>query len=245
LDTGARIKDPLPVPGRVPGPPDESPVRQRLRLPGWIVIVRSDVGGVRERLEDAWAVLPSTAAAGRKSTVFAVFDGLGGEPNGQEAAWAAADNLGEALGRATRPDQVLPRLNAWVRQTQGSTTAVVALFPHEGGDGTLLSVGDSAAYALDGTGLDLLTPKDAAGPNVVTDCLGSPDPGGHERSVHVARGQTVLLCTDGIDGVVDPASITAVLQAPDLAAAVEDLFAEVWAKGAPDNATLVAARRVS
>jgi len=229
----------------VPGPPAEFPVRDRLRIPGWIVVVRSDVGLVRERLEDAWAVLPNAPALGRPSTVFAVFDGLGGEPYGQEAAWAAADHLPEAIARAGQHEQLLPRLNGWVRQTQGSTTAVLALFPHEGGDGTVVSVGDSAAYLLDGTQLQLVTPKDAAASNVVTDCLGAPDPTGHVVHVRVGRGQTVLLCTDGVDGVVSPESIAAAMRSPDLAAATEDLFAEVWAKGAPDNATIVAARRVA
>jgi len=220
-------------------------VRQRLRIPGWLVVVRSDVGAVRERLEDAWAVLPSAPVLGRDASVLAVFDGLGGEPNGQEAAWAAAEHLAEALQKSSSHAQVFQRLNPWVRQTQGSTTAVVALFPDHGGEGTILCVGDSAAYGLDTTGPVLLTPKDASAPNVVTDCLGSADPTGHVESIHVGRGQTILLCTDGVDGVVSPDSIAATLRAPDLAAAVEDLFAEVWANGAPDNATLVAARRLS
>ncbi len=226
----------------------ELPARERHRIPGWVVAVRSEVGLVRARLEDAWCVAQGLRLGGRPHHALAVFDGLGGLPNGQEAAWAAADKLPEAVTTAPRAEEVLARLNNWVRETQGATTAVVALIPAgtATGHGLLLSVGDSAAYLLeDDQGPVLLTPKDSEGGNVVTDFLGSPDLRGHTTEVEVPRGAALLLCTDGVDGVVPAASLTRVLKAPDLAAALDDLFAEILANGAPDNATVVVARRTT
>lgn len=232
-----------PVPAR-----EEIPVRERHEFPGWVVSVRSEVGLVRHRLEDAWRILPNVRVAGQAMNALAVFDGLGGVPNGQEAAWAASDHLRDALEHAPRAADVLAHLNNWVRDTQGATTAVVALFPSVGnfGDGVVLSIGDSAAYAL---GPDrkarLLVPKDSDGPHVLTDYLGHAEAGGHVGTLQVQKGGALLLCTDGVDGVVEPDSIARLLLSGDLAAALDDLFAEILDRGAPDNATVVVARRLS
>src|SRR5581483_480669 len=95
-------------------PPDALPWRQRWRAGAWSLALRSDQGG-RERLEDAWAVVPRVDVAGRACAVAAVFDGLGGEPFGQEAAWMAADHLEDSLAAVSRPQDLLAHLNEWVR----------------------------------------------------------------------------------------------------------------------------------
>lgn len=223
------------------------PWRERHRLPNWVVAVRSDVGLVRDHAEDAFRVLPEGVYQNRNALALGVFDGLGGEPNGRDAAWAAADHLHEALAKVSAPGNLLGYLNAWVRDAHGMTTAVVALLPEAKGDaGWLLSIGDSGAYALDASGnAKLLHPKDATAPNHVTDCLGMPEIGGHALPLAIPRGGAILLCTDGVDGVVEQGSLTRALRAPDVAAAADDLLADVLVKGAPDNATVVLARRTA
>lgn len=227
--------------------PSTFPVRERHRVHSWDVAVRSDVGAVRTRLEDAWAVLSSVPMGGRSLDVFAVFDGLGGLPHGQEAAWGAAEALSASLQRSTGPSDVLHHLHGVVEGTGGATTAVVALFPTQGtvGEGVLVSAGDSAAYMAGPAGqLRLLVPKDAEGPSIVTQCLGREEPQGHVVPCSVPRGGTLLLCTDGVDGVVEPDRLVGALRSADLAAALEDVFSEIWDRGAPDNATVVLARRL-
>lgn len=224
------------------------PVRERYQAPPWIVVVRSDLGLVRTRLEDAWAVLPAASMRTQRVHAFAVFDGLGGLPHGQEAAWTAAEQLPDALARAGAVEHVLGQLNAAVERTRGATTAVVALFPADSaaGQGTILSAGDSGAYMLDTSGgARLLTPKDSEGPYTVTDYLGHTGLRGHATPVAVPHGGALLLCSDGVDGVVEPSSLARVLKAPDLGAAVDELFFEILDRGAPDNATVVVARRIA
>lgn len=242
-------KNPLDLARDVgPAPTDEGmPYTRRVAMDPWVGVVRSEVGLVRTRLEDAWCLTPTVTVAGKPCAVAAVFDGVGGQPGGQEAAWAAADHLEETLRKIRDPKHALAHLNNWVRTTEGSTTAVVAILPKSQAEaGMLLSVGDSAAY---GVGPDaearLLVPKDAEPQSgAITDYLGHAGLEGHATTVHVAPGHTLLLCSDGVDKVIHPGHLGAALRAPDLAAAVDDLFDEIRGRGAPDNATVVAMRRI-
>lgn len=63
--------------------------------------------------------------------------------------------------------------------------------------------------------------------------------------VRLARGDVVVLCTDGLTGVVDDGAITQTLLAfPDLHRAAEALVAEANAAGGPDNVTVALLRLV-
>ncbi|MBW3583557.1 MAG: protein phosphatase 2C domain-containing protein [Euryarchaeota archaeon] len=234
--------------GMVPIPESSSSPHQETHQVGpWRVVVRSDVGLARSRLEDAWKVVKGLTMGGRPVDAFAVFDGLGGLPYGQEAAWAAADALGRVVAASTGPDDVLPALNKVVRETGGATTAVVALmYDDEPGHGVLLCVGDSAAYMRDAEGrLQILNPKDSVGPHVLSDFLGNLNMKGHRRPIEVPVDGSLMLCTDGVDGVADPARLSTVLGANGTAPvkAIDALFSEIHDRGAPDNATAVVAYR--
>jgi serine/threonine protein phosphatase PrpC len=223
-----------------------TPVRERHWWSGLVVALRADQGLVRERMEDAWRLLRDASAFGRPTSVAALFDGLGGHPNGREAATAAAEHLPEALARARESGHLLGHLNNYVRPTQGLTTAVIALLPPgEDGHGQLITIGDSAAYAVEAGELQRLSPQDRDGTGRVTGCLGLPEVEGHVVPFRIPRGGTLLLCTDGVDGVAEPAALERALRAPDAAAALEDLLADVYARGAPDNATAILLRRTA
>lgn len=225
-------------------PPTETSIREIHRSRSWTALVRSDLGLVRRRLEDAWKVLLRARLGGRPVAAFAVFDGLGGEPHGQEAAWAAADELESVLAAAHNTDPVLRALSARVRKTGGATTAVAALLLEGPGEasGTLLAVGDSAAYGLDPSGrVRLLAPKDSGGTSVVADYLGNPELRGHAVPLALKPGEVLLLCTDGVDDVVGTSAIaeclTGAREGPE--ESLRTLFEGVHAAGAPDNATAV------
>ncbi len=234
-------------------PPEEAhadaPVRQSVENPNFSILARSDKGQQRGRQEDAWAVLGPVHWQGQDVTVVAVFDGLGGLPRGRESAWAAADGLMEALSNISKPQELLPWLSRRVSETGGATTAVIALLPNgaspeEDLEAQVISVGDSAAYkvGLNGTP-GLINPIDSAGRHVVTDCLGNQEVRGHVSPIRVPPGGSLLLCTDGVDGVVDPETLQDVLRAVDMEPAVEALFGEVYQRGSPDNATAILVRR--
>ena len=230
---------PLVAPG-----PHELPVRDRRQFPAWVAVARIDQGQ-RHRVEDAYRILPSVTHRGQPWTAFAIFDGLGGEPFGQEAAWEAAEKLDQAIAGATTPEHVLPLLNSYVRQTQGSTTAIVAMFPQRSGAGIVMSLGDSAAFALDGAGvLESVTPIDRGEGRSVTACLGLEFVEPRVRTIEVPIGGTLVLATDGSE-VVPRQQLRPLFGAPDLLAAVDEFSRQVLEAGAPDNCTILAARRLA
>jgi PPM family protein phosphatase len=143
------------------------------------------------------------------------------------------------------------------------TTATLAAIAH----GALLcaQIGDSRAYLLRGGRLHRLTEDQTmmehlrrsgalseeqiralVGPNVILQALGS------SSRLEVALTRTalaqddvVLLCSDGLHGVVDDAAIAEVLlAAPDLEHACDQLVARANAAGGPDNISCVVLRVV-
>jgi PPM family protein phosphatase len=79
------------------------------------------------------------------------------------------------------------------------------------------------------------------GPNVILQALGSST----RLDVALTRvpleaGDVVLLCSDGLYGVVEDAEIAQIIRsAPDLGAACEALVARANANGGPDNISCV------
>lgn len=222
------------------------PAAEERRVGRWAFTIRSELGLVRRRLEDAWVLLPDATLGQRRVTAWGVFDGLGGMPHGAEAAAAAANHLPVVLEAATRPEGVLARLNPHVQETKGATTAVLAIASADLEEVLVLSVGDSAAYlvTLAGT-LQAINEKDSDGPYVVTDYLGNANIAGHVHPLGVPPGSALFLCTDGVDGVVKETDLGTYLRAPNDAASLRALFDEIHRRGAPDNATAILARRLS
>ena len=133
-----------------------------------------------------------------------------------------------------------------------------------GSDLFVAHVGDSRCYLSRGGVLHQLTkdhtlvgeliakgliqPEDAgAHPfrHVITNVVGGPKAGIHAE-VHrlsIERGDTLLLCTDGLTGMVTDEQITATLQSsPTAKAAAEQLVLLANEHGGRDNVTVVVAR---
>jgi protein phosphatase len=121
-------------------------------------------------------------------------------------------------------------------------------------------VGDSRAYYMRGAQLVRLTrdhtigaaiaesakldPKTVGHQHILTNAIGgNPEvPRVELTSVALAAGDRVLLCSDGLHGVVDDARIAELLvRAPDARSAVAALVAEALLRGGPDNVTVVVA----
>ncbi|MBI2077263.1 MAG: protein phosphatase 2C domain-containing protein [Euryarchaeota archaeon] len=227
-------------------PPGVGEALRREAAP-WTVLLRADRGRVRQRMEDAFIVELDVAWGARRVHAVGVFDGLGGEPHGQEAAQAAASTLRPALTAGTAAPRLLAELNAAVGKTGGATTAVLALLsaetPHRRVE--LFAVGDSAVYGTSVGSWRVLLPRDGARGNVVTDYLGNAGLRGHQASLDLGPGETLVLCTDGVDGVVDESQLRPLVteRVAGLDAAADQVMREVWARGAPDNATLAVVRR--
>ena len=158
------------------------------------------------------------------------------------------DRTNKALYQLSRNDKRL--------QGMGSTMVMASI---EGGTAHVINVGDSRLYHFDGTLTQVtkdhsmvdemvaqgkLTKDDpfyAANKNVITRAMGvgsrvEPD----YFCVPLGPGSRLLLCSDGLSGMVDDDTIAEVLaNEPDTAAAAEKLMALAKEAGGKDNITVI------
>lgn len=168
------------------------------------------------------------------------------QPFDDPARLAAAVRTANATIRRRAAENV-----AW---TGMGTTIVVAWVGH--GRATIAHAGDSRAYHLRGAELRALTRDHSwveeeirAGrltaeaarshPNrsVVLRCLGTRETVDVEiaAGIQLADGDQLLLCTDGLHGVVGEADIAAILTGRQPADSVTRLIAAANGNGGPDN----------
>jgi serine/threonine protein phosphatase PrpC len=144
-------------------------------------------------------------------------------------------------------------------RAHAGTTVVAALLVDDGGPQWLLvNLGDSRVYRLAGQRLEqvsvdhslvqemvdagTLTPEDAAHHperHVITRALGGPEPAQADYFLlPLASAERLLLCSDGINGMLDDEEIAAVLlEADDPRDAADQLVDRALAAGGRDNAT--------
>ena len=221
---------------------------------------RTEIGNVREHNEDSLTVLPP---------LFAVADGMGGHEAGEVASEITINTLNdlapqsadaEALARAV----VAANLNVIKAPSQGvgregmGTTITAAILEKE--RLVIAQVGDSRAYLLHNGSLQQLTRDHSlmadmieAGqlteaearvhPNrsVITRAIGS-DP--HMQpdlyELNVETGDRLLLCSDGICGMIEDHEIASIMrQAPSAQSCADQLVEAALAAGGFDNATAV------
>ena len=147
------------------------------------------------------------------------------------------------------------------RQGMGTTLAV-ALF-HDGGV-AIAHVGDSRIYRLRGGRLELLTRDDSLlrrqiesglisasdiadshNRSFVTQALGVAEHvDAHLRDVDTLPGDVLLLCTDGLNDLVDDGDIELILQSlsPNLPLAAQVLVQTAKDNGGYDNVSVIVAR---
>jgi serine/threonine protein phosphatase PrpC len=225
---------------------------------------RTDVGQVRAGNEDALLILGSVfavadgmgghrggeVASATALEPLAALDGqhFGGPEEGLAALTAAAVAANAEVGRRSRSDPEL----------EGMGTTLTALLV-DGSDAHLVHVGDSRAYLMREGVLVQLTDdhtlvqalidqgritRDQASEHphrsVITRAIGV----GTEVEVDgltlvLADGDVLLLCSDGLTGVVDDDAIAAVLGEHGARSAVDELIARANAAGGPDNITVL------
>jgi serine/threonine protein phosphatase PrpC len=218
----------------------------------------TDIGRVRQGNEDCYLV---------ESPLFAVADGMGGHRGGEVASHLALDTV-EAMhlrGEGTLADQVREANRAVFERSSKDrsvagmgTTLTAALVDGEGLH--LAHVGDSRAYLLRAGSLRQLTDDHTlvnrmvkAGEitraeaevhphrNVVTRSIGTePEVPVDEQSVALLEGDRILLCSDGLTGMVTEDQIQAILESTDDAQQAADrLIRAANRAGGIDNITAV------
>jgi len=219
------------------------------------VVHLTDTGTTREQNQDAaWS-----AAAGDRA-VLVVADGMGGHKGGAAASATAVDIVRAEFERAgeVAPDMTVTfaRVSKGVAEAapDGGTTLVVALVSSERVE--VWHVGDSRAYlyregsvrritsdhswvqALVDKG-KLTTEQAAVHPrrNVLLRAVGKGrDPDPTYSAMRFMPDDLVLLCSDGLHGVVTDAEIGAILERGDsIETIAQRLVQAAIDRGAPDN----------
>jgi PPM family protein phosphatase len=225
---------------------------------------RSDVGQVRAGNEDALLTLGSVFAVadgmgGHRAGEVASATAL--EPiaalDGQHFA-DPADALAALTQAATAANVEVGRRSRTDPELEGMGTTLTALLI-DGADAHLVHVGDSRAYLLrEGVLVQLtedhtlvqalidqgrLTRAEASAHphrSVITRAIGAgSDVEVDGSTLTLEPGDVLLLCSDGLTGVVDDEQIAAVLTDHGARAAVDELIARANAAGGPDNITVL------
>ncbi len=228
---------------------------------------RSDVGFRREINQDRYGVSEADLASG-KGRLLVVCDGMGGHAAGEVASRIGVDAILEYYTRSEldSPAEILESAFAAANeqiyaQGRGSmgTTGVAALI--RDGVAYIANVGDSRAYLVHSGNISqisrdhsLVSDQVKAGVisdeearhsnirNIITRALG------HQSEVQVdiftvqlQPGDTVVLSTDGLHGLVEDAEIAEVvtLLSPDEAA--QRLVDQANERGGVDNITVIVA----
>lgn len=214
-------------------------------------------GLVREHNEDSYA---EDLAHG----LWVVADGVGGNGHGEIASQMAVQSIERQLRQGAPVDDAIEKANDVLTEvieqnpeyTHMATTVVACKF--EAGHYELSWVGDSRAYLINSAGIEQLTSDhNMANALVEQGALsreqGESHKGQHELTQALGQlsldrlpknigelhdGDYLLLCTDGLSGVVEEGVIRElVLNSPTLEEAVDQLLEKVLAAGAPDNVT--------
>jgi protein phosphatase len=223
-----------------------------------VVGVATDIGRVRERNEDSYLVEPP---------LYAVADGMGGARGGAVASSLALDTVEELFrsGKASLPDMIRSANRAVFersisdRKVSGMGTTLTATTVDEQG-AHLGHVGDSRAYLLRAGALRQLTddhtlvnrmvkageitPQEAGTHphrNVLTRSIGTePEVVVDENDIPLIDGDRLLLCSDGLTGMVTEPQIQAILETtPDPQESADRLVKAANRAGGIDNITVV------
>ncbi len=230
---------------------------------------RSVLGCVREHNEDKYECRLARRAAdvALRGHLFVVCDGMGGHSAGQIASEVATVRFSDALydSAATEPVGALRDAGRAAAQAvharrghgdMGTTLTAALVTPdgawiaHIGDSRCLLVRGDTIQQLTEDHSLvaeqvrrGLLTAEQAARSpirNMITRCLGlEPDPAFDIHFQPLEPGDRLLLCSDGLSGLVDPERLLDLASQPDLSAAVRQMVDAALDAGGHDNCTVI------
>ena len=233
----------------------------------------SDKGCVRPQNQDAYQIVQLD-----RSTLLCVLcDGMGGAKSGNIASKLAVDVFVQEVRQNHKPGMTRDQIDQMLRSStklanftvydqarqfedfSGMGTTLVAAYI-AGNKATVVNVGDSRCYAVNGEGIQQVTvdhslvqmmlsrgeispeqAKDYPGKNYITRAIGT------EPTVEcdlfrrtLERGDALLLCSDGLHGVVDDQEMLyEIVHGADQENCCRRLLEIALMRGAPDNVTSV------
>jgi protein phosphatase len=200
----------------------------------------------------------------KKINIFAVFDGLGGEINGEKASYIAAKTLKKYKKLSEYYDIANERVTALKpiksNKIVGTTAVVVEVL---NGSFQCSNIGDSRAYLIrnnkiiqlskDHTSLQMMLSMGAITEeqarksqfkNVLSQCLGMGDdeykisPFWGESGA-LLNGDIILLCTDGLTGSLSDEELKCLILENDKKRITTLLYERARQCGAKDNITML------
>ena len=233
----------------------------------------TDKGRVRPTNQDIYQI---EAREENQTALLVVCDGMGGANAGNVASRFAAQVFTESIkAELTRPLDAKERQELMVHALEEAnqtvfslagrqpefrgmgTTLVAALV--QGGEATILNVGDSRAYLFDGENLRQLTEDHSyveemrrqgritaevarthPQKNLITRAVGvEPAVEGDLFEVALRKNEVLLLCSDGLSGMAEDQQIAAAIKnAKTLALAGDALLTLAMEGGGRDNITV-------
>ena len=240
---------------------------------------QTNIGSGRDNNEDNYycngtfkrdpAIPVAEAAAEQESRrlIYGVFDGMGGEANGEQAALLCAQTLHQcssdepfdALDFFRRANVAVCDMIAASGQIGGSTAATVHL---TGNRAYCCNVGDSRAYHFTREDVSLVTrdhsmvaymvergeltqeqAKLHPGKNVITRAVGTePEVEGDVFICKLRKEECILLCSDGLSNeMADQEMLFEVVHGMSKSDCCQRLLHIAKKRGAPDNVTVALA----
>lgn len=227
----------------------------------YTIATATHVGRVRDGNEDAVYPVEDESTVG--PVIVAVADGMGGHAAGEVASAAAitaavkaGDDSAVARVEAANAAVLAAAAEDSARSGMGTTLTLAIFWP----DGRLEMghVGDSRAYLMRNARLTQLTidhtfvreliaqgrlaPEDAATHprrHMLTRTIGMPNVRVDSLDIHLLPGDRVVMCSDGLTGMVSDARVARILSnTPAPADAVWSLVEAANAAGGLDNTTV-------
>lgn len=227
----------------------------------------SDTGLKRSVNQDSYIVSLPTPKDSHGEALFVVADGVGGNlPLGELASATAVKAFQEAFRATSATVDLESRIVEAVQVTNNAVraaaeqagvpaigTTIVGIILLPTGEGMVFNVGDSRAYRLIGEDLKVISED-----QVVTPLGGNPDGKrttriasfiGQSRPLTANRtrftvqaGETYLICSDGIWGMMPESQLKNIIAHHPPEEAVSKLKDAVFANGATDNLTAIVLR---
>lgn len=233
----------------------------------------TDPGCVRKQNQDAYQI----QRLDRNTILAVVCDGMGGAKSGNIASSLAMDVFiqevrrcwvpsmdGEKIDQMLRSAVKLANFTVYdqsrqIEEFDGMGTTLVAVLIH-GRKATVVNVGDSRAYGIDGNGIRQLTTdhslvqmmvdrgeltpemaRNYPGKNLITRAIGTESIVMCDLfHLDVKRGNFILLCSDGLSNMMDDQEILfEVVHGVNKQYCCQRLLSIAQNRGAPDNVTSV------
>ena len=202
----------------------------------------TDTGRVRAENQDSWLVRSTESPDGKEILTAVVCDGMGGAKAGNVASRMGVERFAEylcpGLEEVAQVDLAAPLavreanraiydLAFAIPEYEGMGTTLVAAVT-DGREARIVNIGDSRCYLV--RNRNFITRALGTDADVICDVFRET----------LEPGDVLLLCSDGLSGIVNPQELLfEIAYGGELESAADRMMEIALERGAPDNVTLI------